>query len=124
MCRQKYWHNYTKLPSNATGCQGGSIVGSQLKGKVVIINDAISLGISVRESIKMTRNAGATPAVMLIVLDRMQRLGKGDNLPAYSAVQKVSQVYGVAVISIVNLKDLFECLSVTDITKKIVRSKI
>jgi orotate phosphoribosyltransferase len=47
-----------------------------LKGKVVIIDDAISLGTSVRESIKMTRNAGATPAVILIALDRMQRLGK------------------------------------------------
>lgn len=91
--------------------EGGSIVGAKLMGRVVIVDDVISAGTSVRESVEMIRAAGATPAAVLIALDRMERAGKDDQLSAHSAVQEVSQLYGIPVIAIANLNDLFECLS-------------
>ena len=94
--------------------EGGSIVGAELKGKVVIIDDVISAGTSVRESVELIRAAGATPCAVLIALDRMERSGKEPNLSANSAVQEVSQTYQMPVVSIGNLNDLFEYLSRTD----------
>lgn len=91
--------------------EGGSIVGAKLTGRVVIVDDVISAGTSVRESVEMIRAAGATPAAVLIALDRMERAGKDDALSQHSAVQEVSQLYGIPVIAIANLNDLFECLS-------------
>lgn len=91
--------------------EGGTIVGAKLQGKVIIIDDVISAGTSVRESVEMIRTAGATPSAVLIALDRMERSGKDDTLSAHSAVQEVSQTYGMPVISIGNLNDLFEYLS-------------
>lgn len=91
--------------------EGGTIVGAKLAGRVVIVDDVISAGTSVRESVEMIRAAGATPAAVLIALDRMERAGKDDQLSAHSAVQEVSQLYGIPVIAIANLNDLFECLS-------------
>jgi orotate phosphoribosyltransferase len=86
--------------------EGGIIVGAKPRGKVVIIDDVISAGTSVRESVDMIRAAGATPCAVLIALDRMERSGKDDVLSAHSAVQEVSQTYGMPVISIANLNDL------------------
>ena len=91
--------------------EGGTIVGAALQGKVVIIDDVISAGTSVRESVELIRAAGATPAAVLIALDRMERSGKDDALSAHSAVQDVSQTYGMPVVSIANLNDLFSYLS-------------
>lgn len=91
--------------------EGGTIVGGPLKGKVVIIDDVISAGTSVRESVEMIRAAGATPAAVLIALDRMERAGKDGVLSPLSAVQEVVQEYGIPVISIGNLDDLFDYLS-------------
>jgi orotate phosphoribosyltransferase len=91
--------------------EGGTIVGAKLQGKVVIIDDVISAGTSVRESVDMIRAAGATPSAVLIALDRMERVGKDDALSAHSAVQEVSQTYGMPVISIGNLNDLLEYIS-------------
>ena len=91
--------------------EGGTIVGAKLHGKVIIIDDVISAGTSVRESVEMIRAAGATPSAVLIALDRMERSGKDDALSANSAVQEVSQTYGMPVVSIGNLNDLFEYLS-------------
>jgi len=91
--------------------EGGTIVGAKLQGKVVIIDDVISAGTSVRESVDMIRAAGATPCAVLIALDRMERSGKDDALSAYSAVQEVSNSYGIPVVSIGNLADLFEYIS-------------
>jgi len=91
--------------------EGGTIVGAQLKGKVVIIDDVISAGTSVRESVEMIRAAGATPCAVLIALDRMERSGKDNALSAHSAVQEVSQSYNMPVVSIGNLNDLFDYLS-------------
>lgn len=91
--------------------EGGTIVGAKLQGRVVIIDDVISAGTSVRESVEMIRAAGATPCAVLIALDRMERSGADDALSANSAVQEVSQTYDMPVVSIGNLSDLFEYLS-------------
>jgi orotate phosphoribosyltransferase len=91
--------------------EGGTIVGAKLQGRVVIIDDVISAGTSVRESVEMIRAAGATPSAVLIALDRMERSGKDDALSAHSAVQEVTQSYGMPVISIGNLDDLLEYIS-------------
>ena len=87
--------------------EGGTIVGATLAGRVVIIDDVISAGTSVRESVQMIRAAGATPAAVLIALDRMERSGPDDALSALSAVQEVSREFGMPVISIASLDDLF-----------------
>lgn len=94
--------------------EGGTIVGAPLQGKVVIIDDVISAGTSVRESVEMIRAAGATPCAVLIALDRMERAGKDDALSAHSAVQEVSRLYNMPVVSIGNLADLMEFISGAD----------
>ena len=91
--------------------EGGTIVGAKLQGKVVIIDDVISAGTSVRESVQMIRAAGAQPCAVLIALDRMERSGTDDALSASSAVQEVSREFGIPVISIANLDDLFTYLN-------------
>lgn len=91
--------------------EGGTMVGAPLKGKVVIIDDVISAGTSVRESVDMIRAAGATPCAVLIALDRMERSGKDGALSEHSAVQEVTKAYGMPVISIGSLSDLLEYIS-------------
>lgn len=81
--------------------EGGTTVGAKLRGRVLIIDDVISAGTSVRESIDLIRAAGATPCGVLIALDRMER-GQGE----LSAVQEVQRDYGIPVISIAALDDL------------------
>jgi orotate phosphoribosyltransferase len=91
--------------------EGGTIVGAKLQGRVVIIDDVISAGTSVRESVEMIRSCGAEPCAVLIALDRMERSGAEGALSELSAVQEVSRNYGMPVISIANLDDLFAYLS-------------
>ena len=91
--------------------EGGTVVGAPLKGRVVIVDDVISAGTSVRESVELIRASGATPCAVLIALDRMERSGKDDALSAHSAVQEVSNTYGMPVISIANLNDLLGYIS-------------
>ncbi len=85
--------------------EGGTLVGAPLKGRVLIIDDVISAGTSVRESVELIREAGATPAAVLIALDRQER-GQGE----LSAVQEVEQNYGIPVISVASLTDLIDYL--------------
>ena len=82
--------------------EGGVLVGAPLKGRVLIIDDVISAGTSVRESVKLIQNEGAIPSAVAIALDRMEK-GTGE----LSAVQEVEQQYGLPVIAIANLLDLF-----------------
>lgn len=89
--------------------EGGVLVGAPVKGKVLIIDDVISAGTSVRESVKLIENEGATPAGVVIALDRMEK-GTGNT----SAVQEVQQQYGLPVVSIANLKDLLAMLGGDD----------
>ncbi|MBS1157463.1 MAG: orotate phosphoribosyltransferase [Proteobacteria bacterium] len=86
--------------------EGGVLVGAPLKGRVLIIDDVISAGTSVRESVEMIRAAGAEPAGVLIALDRRER-GQGE----LSAVQEVERDYGMPVISIASLDDLLGFLA-------------
>jgi orotate phosphoribosyltransferase len=81
--------------------EGGTMIGAPLAGRVLIIDDVISAGTSVRESVELIRNAGAIPAGVAIALDRRER-GQGD----LSAVQEVQRDYGIPVISIASLDDL------------------
>ena len=91
--------------------EGGVMVGAPMQGRVVIIDDVISAGTSVRESVDMIVAAGATPCAVLIALDRMERSGQDGALSPHSAVQEVSQNFGLPVISIANLNDLFDYIS-------------
>lgn len=85
--------------------EGGVLVGAPLKGRVLIIDDVISAGTSVRESVKLIEAEGATPAAVAIALDRMEK-GTGE----LSAVQEVEQQYGLPVVAIANLRDLLALL--------------
>ena len=81
--------------------EGGSLVGAPLKGRVVIVDDVISAGTSVRESVETIIAHDARPAGVLIALDRMER-GTG----ALSAVQEVRETYGIPVTAIATLDDV------------------
>jgi len=81
--------------------EGGTTVGAKLQGRVLIIDDVISAGTSVRESIELIRSAGAEPCAVVIALDRMER-GLGE----LSAVQEVQRDFGIPVVSIATLDDL------------------
>ncbi|MBO7080599.1 MAG: orotate phosphoribosyltransferase [Neisseriaceae bacterium] len=85
--------------------EGGTIVGAPLQGKVLIIDDVISAGTSVRESVELIRHAGAQPCGVAIALDRMEK-GSG----CLSAVQEVAQQYQIPVIAIASLNDLLALL--------------
>ena len=85
--------------------EGGSIVGAPLAGRVLIIDDVISAGTSVRESEAMIRAAGAVPAGVLIALDRQER-GLGE----LSAAQEVSRNHGMPVTAIATLDDVLATL--------------
>jgi len=90
--------------------EGGSLVGAPVKGRVVIIDDVISAGTSVRESVDLIRGAGAEPAAVLIALDRMERSGNAVEIGVNSAVQAVEEEFGLPVIAIANLADLMTFL--------------
>ena len=81
--------------------EGGTTVGAALQGRVLIIDDVISAGTSVRESIDLIRAAGAEPCGVVIALDRMEH-GQSE----LSAVQEVLRNYGIPVVSIATLDDL------------------
>lgn len=81
--------------------EGGSVVGAPLAGRVLIIDDVISAGTSVRESVNLIKAAHAIPCGVAIALDRMER-GGGE----LSAVQEVEQQFHMQVISIATLEDL------------------
>jgi orotate phosphoribosyltransferase len=103
--------------------EGGTIVGAKLQGRVVIIDDVISAGTSVRESVDMIRAAGATPCAVLIALDRMERSGKDGALSEHSAVQEVSKAYDMPVVSIGNLADLLEYISTAGANEDLAKYK-
>lgn len=93
-------YSYNRKEAKDHG-EGGTVVGAPLAGRVMIVDDVITAGTSVRESVELIRAHGATPAGVLIALDRMER-GQGTT----SAVQDVSDVYGIPVVAIANLDDV------------------
>ena len=86
--------------------EGGVVVGAPLAGRVMIVDDVITAGTSVRESVELIRAQGANPAGVLIALDRMER-GQG----ATSAVQEVQALYAIPVVAIATLDDLLSFLA-------------
>jgi orotate phosphoribosyltransferase len=87
--------------------EGGSIVGGPLSGRVLIVDDVITAGTAIRESIDRIRAAGAHPAGVLLAFDRQERGPQG----RLSAVQEVRDQYGIPVVAVVNLADLMQHLS-------------
>ena len=85
--------------------EGGNLVGAPLRGRVLIADDVISAGTSVRESVAWIRDAGAQPAAVAIALDRQER-GQG----ARSAAQEVESEFGMPVVPIARLDDLLAWL--------------
>jgi orotate phosphoribosyltransferase len=85
--------------------EGGNIVGAALAGRVLIVDDVITDGASKREAIDIIRGAGATPAGVLIAVDRQER-GAGE----LSATQEVGRDYGLAVTAIATLADILATL--------------
>jgi orotate phosphoribosyltransferase len=85
--------------------EGGSVVGAPLAGRVLVIDDVISAGTSMRESIGIITDAGATPAGIAIALDRQER-GRGER----SAAQEVQDEFGIPCIAIAGLDDLIAFL--------------
>jgi orotate phosphoribosyltransferase len=93
--------------------EGGTLVGAKVAGRVLIIDDVISAGTSVRESISMIQAAGATPCGVAIALDRQEKATDAQGDTAWSAVQYVQQQLGLQVAAIATLSDLLQYLKST-----------
>ncbi len=87
--------------------EGGTLVGAPLSGRVLVIDDVISAGTSVRESVSVIKAAGASPAGIAIALDRRER-----GTERRSALHQVEQEFGIPVIPVVDLDDLVDWLEV------------
>lgn len=90
--------------------EGGLLVGAPVKGRVLIIDDVISAGTSVRESIDLIQTAGATPCGVVIALDRQERATANGADTPYSAVQYVTDQLHLPVLAIATLADLLQYL--------------
>tara|TARA_B110000238_G_C16131287_1_gene441567 strand:+ start:799 stop:1452 length:654 start_codon:yes stop_codon:yes gene_type:complete len=85
--------------------EGGSLVGSELQGKVMLVDDVITAGTAIRESMEIIKSHGAQLSGVLIALDRQEK-GQGE----LSAIQEVERDFGTEVISIVTLDDVITYL--------------
>ena len=81
--------------------EGGTLIGAPLRGRVLIVDDVISAGTAIRESLRIIQQAGAAPAGVLIALDRQER-----GQTSRSAAQEVSEEFGLPVIAIARLQEL------------------
>ena len=91
--------------------EGGSLVGAPLKGRVLIVDDVMSAGTAVRESIALIQAAGAVPHAVAIALDRQEKATENGQDVPYSAVQYVRNQLGLQVCAIARLADLLQYLS-------------
>ncbi|MDE2396372.1 MAG: orotate phosphoribosyltransferase, partial [Burkholderiales bacterium] len=94
--------------------EGGLLVGAPVAGRVLIVDDVISAGTSVRESIALIRAAGAVPAGVVIALDRQERAVEGGRDAPWSAVQHVERELGLPVCAVATLDDLLAYLDRVD----------
>ncbi|MCO5100664.1 MAG: orotate phosphoribosyltransferase [Burkholderiaceae bacterium] len=94
--------------------EGGTLIGAPLAGRVVIVDDVISAGTSVGESIDILRANGAIPAAVLIALDREERSGNATQIGERSAAQEVEHSHGIPVLAIAALDDLLRFLDSDD----------
>ncbi|MFM9880127.1 MAG: orotate phosphoribosyltransferase [Burkholderiaceae bacterium] len=88
--------------------EGGALVGAPLQGRVLIVDDVISAGTSIRESIAIINAAGAIPCGVIIALDRQEKMAESSNDIDCSAVQYVTEHYGLKVCAVANLDDLLQ----------------
>jgi len=84
--------------------EGGRLIGAKLQGRVLIVDDVITAGTAIRESLDIIRDAGATPCAVVIALDRQERGQTGER----SAAQEVAAEFGIPVIAIAGLDELLE----------------
>ena len=91
--------------------EGGTLVGAPVQGRVLIIDDVISAGTSVRESINLITSAGATPCGVTIALDRQEKATENGQDAEHSAVQDVERRFGLPVVAIATLGDLLQYLN-------------
>ncbi|MEO8001117.1 MAG: orotate phosphoribosyltransferase [Arenimonas sp.] len=84
--------------------EGGSLMGAKLQGRVLIVDDVITAGTAIRESIEIIKQAGAMPCGVLIALDRQERGQSG----AHSAAQEVTAEFGLPVLAIAGLRELLQ----------------
>jgi orotate phosphoribosyltransferase len=90
--------------------EGGNLVGAPVRGRVLIVDDVISAGTSVRESNAMIQAAGATPAGVAIALDRQEKAADGGTDLPWSAVQYVRDQLKLPVVAVATLADLMQVL--------------
>jgi orotate phosphoribosyltransferase len=95
---------YNRKEAKSHG-EGGTLVGAPLEGRVLIVDDVLTAGTAVRESINLIKNAGARPAGVVLALDRQER-GQGPQ----SAVQEIQALFGIPVVRIITLDHLIEYL--------------
>jgi orotate phosphoribosyltransferase len=95
---------YNRKEAKAHG-EGGNLIGAPLEGQVLIVDDVLTAGTAVRESINLIKSAGARPAGVVLALDRQER-----GLGTQSAVQEIGATYGIPVIRIITLDHLIEYL--------------
>ncbi|ABM35493.1 orotate phosphoribosyltransferase [Polaromonas naphthalenivorans CJ2] len=91
--------------------EGGTLVGAKLQGRVLIVDDVMSAGTAVRESIALIQAAGATPHAVAIALDRQEKATENGLDVEHSAVQYVTRQLGLQVCAIARLSDLLQYLS-------------
>jgi orotate phosphoribosyltransferase len=89
--------------------EGGSIVGAELQGRVLIIDDVITAGTAVREAVEIIQGAGAELVSIAVAMDRQEK-GTGSS----SAIQEIEQVYGIEVAHIISLQDIIDFLQAAD----------
>ncbi len=104
---------YNRKESKDHG-EGGNVIGAPIQGKVVIVDDVISAGTSIRESVDIIKEHGGQPAAVLIALDRQERAGNAEDILPISAVQEVEERYKIPVISIATFDDLMNFLRESD----------
>jgi orotate phosphoribosyltransferase len=91
--------------------EGGTLVGAPLKGRVLIVDDVMSAGTAVRESIALIEQAGAVPFGVAVAIDRQEKATENGRDVDHSAVQYVRQQLGMQVVNIVQLDDVIDYLT-------------
>lgn len=99
-CDKPYCFNRKEVKDHG---EGGQIVGSPLVGRVLIVDDVMTAGTAIQQSLALISAAGAVPAGVIVSLDRQER-GSGD----LSAIQEIEQRYGIPVIRLIRLDDLID----------------
>ena len=106
-CNKPFAYNRKEAKDHG---EGGQLVGAPLQGRVLIVDDVMSAGTAVRESIALIRAAGATPHAVAIALDRQEKATENGQDVDYSAVQYVRTQLGLEVCTIAQLSDLLQFL--------------